>query len=183
MLGSLFLAITGLLWGWMYRKIIVDGLAFKFLPAPQACRGLPCSLRMYPLADSSTARVKSTPCMVAPNDSCNDSKREVYFWNITNPHEARPPATSNEAGLRLTPHARRRAHGQVLQGAPPTLQEVGPFVFQSSTHNYNLQYLQPDALGPDRVEWATLSFADFLPDDSCAVCGDLNATVRRHLQS
>ena len=69
----------------------------------------------------------------------------------------------------------------MLQGAPPALQEVGPFVFQSSTFNYNIRYLQPDALGPDRVEWATLSFADFVPGDSCAACQDLNATVRRHL--
>lgn len=35
MIGAVFLAVTGLLWGWMYRKILVDGLAYKLRPDPQ----------------------------------------------------------------------------------------------------------------------------------------------------
>jgi hypothetical protein len=32
---SVFMAVTGLLWGWMTRKIMVDGVSYKLRPDPQ----------------------------------------------------------------------------------------------------------------------------------------------------
>ena len=85
--------------------------------------------------------------------------------------------------VHLGTHSHRmRCHlqcNQVLQGAPPALQEVGPYVFDTTLVNYNIQYLPADALGPDRVQWSTLSFSDFSLSKSCPTCADLNATVRK----
>lgn len=122
---------------------------------------------------------------------CSDTSQALYFWNISNPQEVRSPEV--EAGRSCSHHPPLASHAdplngaphaiQVLQGAPPALQQVGPYVFDVTTVNFNVQYLPADPLGPDRVQWATLPFADFVPSKSCATCGNLNATVRGPVRS
>ncbi len=69
----------------------------------------------------------------------------------------------------------RARHGQVLQGAPPALEQLGPFVFRETVAKYNIEFTS-DA--PARVSWQQLAFHEFLPAKSCATCR-LNATARR----
>ena len=61
----------------------------------------------------------------------------------------------------------------MLAGAPPQLQEVGPFVLQRTTQRYNIAW----GAQQSRVDWQSLPFEELLPDQSCATC-TADAVVR-----
>ena len=65
----------------------------------------------------------------------------------------------------------------MLAGAPPQLQEVGPFVLRRTTQHYNIAWSATQS----RVDWQSLRFEELLPDKSCAAC-TADAVVRARAQ-
>ena len=61
----------------------------------------------------------------------------------------------------------------MLAGAPPVLQEVGPFTLRRTTAKYNIAFDHARR----RVDWQYLTFEELLPEQSCAACTP-DATAR-----
>jgi hypothetical protein len=68
---------------------------------------------------------------------------------------------------------RAQPGAQVLEGAPPQLTQVGPFVLRRTTAKYNIAFDH----AARRVDWHWLQFDELVTADSCAEC-TLNATAR-----
>jgi hypothetical protein len=131
-------------------------------------------------------------CFRPPNDNCSETQT-IYMWNTTNPAEARaakgclaPKGGSYLKGVAAAAAAlaralllywldsrcvvrcrlRCRAPAQVLEGAPPQLQEVGPFVMRQTTARYNIAFDHARR----RVSYQSMTFSELLEDASCAAC-------------